>query len=140
VLQQLQDDAAAALKAGDRERAGALRVILAELQKAAKEGGDDEVAVLQRERKRRVEAAEAYERAGREDLAASERREADLIDPYLPAQLGGDELSALVDQAVAEAGASSPKEIGQVMSLVMPRVQGRADGRRVSAAVRDRLT
>ncbi|MDQ3587057.1 MAG: GatB/YqeY domain-containing protein [Actinomycetota bacterium] len=150
VLQKVQDDAAAALKAGDRERAGALRLIVSELQKAEKEASRgetsgaplheaDELAVLQRERKRRVEAAEAYESAGRDDLAAGERREVDLIDPYLPAQLEGEELELLVDEAVAEAGASSPKDMGRVMSAVMPRVAGRADGKRVSAVVRERL-
>jgi len=139
VLQQVQDDAAAALKAGDRERAGALRLIVSELQKAEKEGPSDAVAVLQRERKRRVEAAEAYEKAGRDDLAAGERREVDLIDPYLPAQLEDAELESLVDEAVGETGASSPKDMGQVMSAVMPKVAGRADGKRVSAVVRERL-
>jgi len=135
----VQDDAAAALKAGDRERAGALRLIVSELQKAEKAGPSDEVAVLQRERKRRVEAAEAYEQAGRDDLAAGERREVDLIDPYLPAQLEDAELESLVDEAVADTGASSPKDMGQLMSAVMPRVAGRADGKRVSAVVRERL-
>ena len=135
----MQDDAAAALKAGDRERAGALRLIVSELQKAEKEGSSDAVAVLQRERKRRVEAAEAYENAGRDDLAAGERREVDLIDPYLPAQLEDAELESLVDEAVGETGASSPKDMGQVMSAVMPKVAGRADGKRVSAVVRERL-
>lgn len=135
----MQDDAAAALKAGDRERAGALRLIVSELQKAEKEGPSDAVAVLQRERKRRVEAAEAYEQAGRGDLAAGERREVDLIDPYLPAQLEDAELESLVDEAVGETGASSPKDMGQVMSAVMPKVAGRADGKRVSAVVRERL-
>jgi len=135
----VQDDAAAALKAGDRERAGALRLIVSELQKAEKEGPSDAVAVLQRERKRRVEAAEAYEKAGRDDLAAGERREVDLIDPYLPAQLEDAELESLVDEAVGETGASSPKDMGQVMSAVMPKVAGRADGKRVSAVVRERL-
>ncbi len=139
VLQQVQDDAAAALKAGDRERAGALRLIVSELQKAEKEGPSDEVAVLRRERKRRVEAAEAYEKAGRGDLAAGERREVELIDPYLPAQLDDEELASLVDEALAETGASSSKDMGQVMSTVMPKVAGRADGKRVSAIVRDRL-
>jgi uncharacterized protein len=135
----VQDDAAAALKAGDRERAGALRLIVSELQKAEKEGAGDEIAVLQRERKRRVEAAEAYEKAGREDLAQGERREVDLIDPYLPAQLGDDELTAMVDEAVSQTGASSPSDMGQVMGTVMPKVAGRADGKRVSAAVKERL-
>ena len=139
VLQQVQDDAVAALKAGDRDRAGALRLIVSELQKAEKEGAADELAVLQRERKRRVEAAEAYEKAGRTDLAATERREVELIDPYLPAQLEDAELGTLVEQAVSETGASSVKDMGQVMSAVMPRVAGRADGKRVSAVVRERL-
>jgi len=135
----VQDDAAAALKAGDRERAGALRLIVSELQKAEKEGPSDAVAVLQRERKPRVEAAEAYEKAGRDDRAAGERREVDLIDPYLPARLEDAELESLVDEAVGETGASSPKDMGQVMSAVMPKVAGRADGKRVSAVVRERL-
>lgn len=135
----MQDDAAAALKAGDRERAGALRLIVSELQKAEKDGGGDEVAVLQRERKRRVEAAEAYEKAGRDDLAQGERREVELIDPYLPAQLSDEELGGLVDEAVAQTGATSPGDMGQVMGAVMPKVSGRADGKRVSAAVKERL-
>lgn len=139
VLQRVQDDAAAALKAGDRERAGALRLIVSELQKADKEGVADDVAVLQRERKRRVEAAQAYEKAGRHDLAATERREVELIDPYLPAQLEDAELASLVDDAMAETGASSPKDMGRVMSAVMPKVAGRAAGKRVSAVVRERL-
>jgi uncharacterized protein len=140
VLDQVQQDANAALKAGDRQRAGALRLILSELQKAAKEGGDDEVAVLQRERKRRLEAADAYKEAGRQDLADSERREAELIEPYLPAQLGDEELAQIVAAAVDEAGASSPADMGKVMSVVMPKVKGRADGKRVSAAVKELLT
>jgi len=141
VLEQVQADAAAALKSGDRERAGALRTLASELQKAAKEGkGGDEVAVLRRERKRRLEAADAYADAGRADLASSERAEAELIEAYLPAELSDSELEALVGDAVAEAGASSPREMGRVMSLVMPRVEGRADGRRVSAAVREKLS
>jgi uncharacterized protein len=130
------------MRARDRDRVGALRLLSSELQKAAKEAGSDvdEAAVLQRERKRRMEAAEAYDDAGREDLAASERREAEVVDEYLPAQLSDEELGAIVGDAVAEAGATSPKEMGRVMSLVMPRVGGRADGRRVSAAVREKLS
>jgi uncharacterized protein len=143
ILEQVQSETAAALKAGDRERAGALRLIASELQKAHKEasGGEaDEVAVLQRERKRRLEAADAYRDGGRDDLVAIEEREAELIAAYLPEQLSDDELHAIVGDAVAESGASSPKEMGRVMSLVMPRVQGRADGKRVSALVREKLT
>jgi uncharacterized protein len=131
------------MKSGERERVGALRLVSSELQKAHKEAGAgaeaDEVAVLQRERKRRVEAAEAYREAGRDDLASQEESEAALIEAYLPAQLSDDDLHALVGDVVAETGASSPKEMGQVMSQVMPRVQGRADGKRVSAIVREKL-
>lgn len=140
VIEQVQSDATAALKDGDRERAGALRLIASELQKAAKEGGDDETAVLQRERKRRAEAAAAYRDAGRDDLAEGEEREAALIDAYLPEQLSDADLEAIVGDTVAESGASSPDEMGKVMGLVMPKVQGRADGKRVSAALKEKLT
>jgi uncharacterized protein YqeY len=140
VVDQVQQDARSALKAGDRERASALRLIASELQKAVKDGGDDEVAVLQRERKRRLESATAYRDGGRDDLAAVEESEAELIATYMPEQLGDAELAAIVESAVAAAGASSPRDIGGVMKLVMPQVQGRADGKRVSAAVKEKLT
>jgi len=128
------------MKAGEKERVGALRMIVNELQKAEKEGGADEIAVLQRERKRRLESAEAYREAGRDDLADGEEREAQMIETYLPQQLSDEELRAIVGDVVAETGASSPKEMGQVMSQVMPKVQGRADGKRVSAMVKELLT
>jgi len=140
VADQLQSDANAALKAGDRERAGALRVVLSELQKAAKEGNPDEVAVLQRERKRRLESALAFREGGRDELAAAAEREAQLIEGYLPEQVSDRELTALVGDAVAETGATSSKDMGRVMSIVMPKVAGRADGRRVSAAAKELLT
>jgi uncharacterized protein len=140
VVDQVQEDARSALKAGDRARAGALRLIASELQKAVKDGGDDEVAVLQRERKRRLESAAAYRDGGRDDLATAEESEAELIAGYMPEQLGDDELAAIVESAVAEAGASSPRDMGGVMKLVMPQVRGRADGKRVSAAVKEKLT
>ena len=127
------------MKAGDRERVHALRLIVNELQKAAKDGGADDVEVLQRERKRRLEAAEAYREGGRADAAASEEREAELIASYLPAQMSDDELSAIVGDALAESGATSASEMGKVMALVMPQVKGRADGKRVSAAVKEKL-
>jgi uncharacterized protein YqeY len=142
LLDRVRQDATAALKAGDRDRVGALRLIVSELQKAHKEGAGgaaDEVAVLQRERKRRLESAAAYRDGGREDLAAREEHEAELIQGYLPEQLSDAELEAIVGDAVAETGATSPKEMGRVMSLVMPRVQGRADGKRVSALVNQKL-
>jgi uncharacterized protein len=140
VLEQVQHDVKAALKAGDRGRANALRLIANELQKAAKDDGGEPVEVLQRERKRRLEAAEAYRDGGREDLATAEEGEAELIQGYLPQQLTEDELRAIVGDAVAQSGASSPKEMGKVMSAVMPQVKGRADGKRVSAVVKELLT
>jgi uncharacterized protein YqeY len=139
VLEQVQSDVRTAMKARDPERAAALRMVVDVLQQDAKLGKGDEVAVLQRERKNRVEAAEAYEGAGRAEQAAAERFEAELIDGYLPQQLSDEELAELVDAAVAETGASEQKQIGQVMSALMPKLGGRADGKRVSAAVRQKL-
>ena len=102
-------------------------------------GKGDEVAVLQRERKKRLEAAEAYREGGRAEQADSESSEAELIAAYLPEQLSDEELGELVDAAVTETGASEQRQMGQVMSALMPKVGGRADGKRVSAAVRERL-
>lgn len=140
MLEQVQADATAALKAGDRSRAGALRLIISELQKAEKDGSGEPIEVLQRERKRRLESAQAYREAQRDDLAQGEELEAGLIDDYLPEQISDADLEAIVGDAVAESGASSQKEMGRVMALVMPQVKGRADGRRVSAAVQEKLT
>ena len=140
VLERVQDDVKAAMKGGDRERVHALRLIVNELQKSAKEGDGDDVAVLQRERKRRLEAAEAYREGGSDDRAAAEEREAEIISSYLPEQMPEDELRAVIGDAVAESGASSPKEMGKVMSVVMPKVKGRAEGKRVSELVREALT
>lgn len=128
-----------AMKAGERERASALRMIVDSLQQDAKLGKGDEIAVLQRERKKRLEAAQAYRDAGRREQAEAESDEAEMIAAYLPEQLGDEELGALVDAAIDETGASEMKQMGQVMSALMPRVEGRADGKRVSAAVRERL-
>jgi uncharacterized protein len=140
LLHQVQDDVKDALKAGDRERVHALRLIADALQKAEKDNGGDAVEILQRERKRRLEAAEAYRDGGRTEAAEAEQREAEIIASYLPEQLSDEELQAIVGDAVAESGASSPQELGKVMSLVMPHVKGRADGKRVSAAVKEMLT
>src|SRR5436190_8921353 len=139
ILDQVQADTRDAMKAGERDRVGALRMLTSALRQEAKLGSDDEVAVLQRERKRRLEAAEAYRQGGSEDRAAAEESEADLIEAYLPDQLSDQELGELVGAAIDEAGASAPGDMGKVMSLVMPRVKGRADGKRVSGAVGQRL-
>jgi uncharacterized protein len=140
LLDQVQDDVKSAMKAGERERVRALRMVADALQKAEKDNGGDAIEVLQRERKRRLEAAEAYRDGGRAEAADAEQREADLIASYLPEQLSDDELNAIVGDAVAESGATSPQEMGKVMAVVMPKVKGRADGKRVSAAVKEMLT
>ncbi len=129
----------AAMKAGSRERAGALRLILSELQKAAKDGDHDEVAVLRRERKRRRDAQAAFEGAGRADQAAQEASEATLIETYLPAELGDAELAALVRDAIGRTGAQGPRDMGRVIKEVLAAAQGRADGGRVSAKVKELL-
>jgi uncharacterized protein len=139
ILEQIQADTREAMKAGERERVGALRLLASALQQDAKAGNDDEVAVLRRERKRRVEAAEAFRAGGGEDRAAAEEAEAALIDTYLPEEMSDEELGGIVDAAIEETGASSMKEMGSVMGAAMGKVQGRADGKRVSAAVRARL-
>jgi uncharacterized protein YqeY len=139
LLEQIQHDVKDAMRAGEKQRVHALRLVVNELQKAAKENGAEELEVLQRERKRRFEAAEAYRDGGRTDLAEAEELEAELIAAYMPEQVSDEELSAIVGDAVAESGASSPKEMGKVMALVMPQVKGRADGKRVSAAVKEKL-
>jgi uncharacterized protein YqeY len=136
VLEQLKSDLAPAMKAGEKERVSALRMVISELQKDAKEGAGDELAVLRRERKRRLEAAQAYREAGREELAGSEEAEAQLISSYLPAELSDEDLQELVARAVRESGADSIRDMGRAMGAAMAAVDGRADGKRVSALVR----
>jgi uncharacterized protein YqeY len=139
VTEQVRTDMTTAMKAGEKTRVGALRLVLAELQKAAKEGGDDELTVLRRERKRRLDAAAQFREGGRPELADQEESEAELIAGYLPAELSDDELDALIQGAITETGASSPRDMGQVMKAVMAASQGRADGKRTSARVREAL-
>ena len=136
---RVKADLTEAMRSGDRDRVGRLRLLLSELQKAAKDGSDDELAVLRRERKRRLDAAEQFRDAGRAELAVGEEEEAELIGGYLPAELSDDELRTMVQQAVAESGATSPKDMGAVMKAVMPAVGGRADGKRVSGLVKEAL-
>jgi uncharacterized protein YqeY len=140
ILEQVQEDVKTAMKSGERERVGQLRMLVNALQAEEKEGKGDEVAALQRERKRRLDAAEALREGGRQGQAATEQAEAKLIEGYLPEQLSDEELSQLVASAVEETGASELKDIGGVMKLLMPRVGGRADGKRVSGAVKEKLS
>jgi uncharacterized protein YqeY len=140
IADSVKQDVTTAMKAGEKDRVGALRLVLSELQKAAKDGNDDELAVLRRERKRRLESATAFRAAGRVELAEGEEAEAAVIQAYLPAELGDEELRAIVLAAVRESGASSPKDLGGVMKLAMERTGGRADGKRVSALAREALS
>jgi uncharacterized protein YqeY len=145
LTERIQADTTAAAKAQDRERLAALRLLLDALNKEAKEARGTldeqrEIAVLKRERKRRAEAADAYRKGGREELAAGEEAEARMIEEYLPAEISDEELEGLIADALSETGAASQKEMGKVMSAVMAKAGGRADGRRVSELVRSRLS
>ena len=139
IADRIRADVTTAMKAGERDRVSALRLVLSELQKAAKEGEGDELAVLRRERKRRREAETAYREAGRDELAAGEAFEADAIEAYLPAELSDEELDALVAQAVQDTGAEGPRDMGKAIKHVMAAAGGRADGRRVSTKVKEAL-
>ena len=139
ISETLKSEITTAMKAGDKERVSALRLILSELHKDAKEGGGDELAVLRRERKRRFEAAEAYREAGRTELAEGEESEAAIIEQYLPAELSDDQLREIVAAAIAETGAEGPKDTGQVMKAAMAKAAGQADGKRVSAIAKEAL-
>jgi uncharacterized protein YqeY len=144
--EKLRTDLSVAMKARDEVRTRTLRMVLTALTneevsgKQARELSDDEVVkVLQREAKKRREAAEAFADAGRADQAEAERAEGVVIDEYLPAQLDDEELTRLVAEAIAETGAEGPRAMGQVMKVVTPKVAGRADGRRVSGEVKRQL-
>jgi uncharacterized protein len=145
ITERIQADATTAAKAKDRERLAALRLVLDALNKEAKEARGEldehrEIGVLKRERKRRAEAAEAYRKGNRDDLAASEEAEAEMIGAYLPAEISDEELETLVADALSETGAASQREMGRVMAAVMSKAGGRADGRRVSELVRSKLS
>jgi uncharacterized protein len=140
IADRIKGDVATAMKAGQRDRVTALRLVLSELQKAEKDGDSDELAVLRRERKRRREAEVAYRDAGRDDLAAGEAFEAKAIEAYLPAELSDEELDGLVAAALAETGAEGPRDMGKAIKHVMAAAGGRADGRRVSTKVKEALS
>src|SRR5579875_3260808 len=127
------------MKAGERDVAGALRLLVSELQKDLKEGQGDELAVLRREYKRRLEAASQFESANRPDLAQKEQAEAKMIARYLPPDLTDAQLDEIVAAALAETGATGPRDMGPVMKVVMDRAGGLVDGKRASGAVRAAL-
>ena len=144
LIARMEDDLKQATLARDADRRDALRLILSSLQSAEKElqrplHEDEELQVLQRERKRRIEAAEAFRDAGREEQAAKEEGELAILEEFMPAPLSEEELERIVDDAIAEVGATSMREIGRVMADVMPQIAGRADGSTVSQLVREKL-
>ena len=144
IEERIKADTVVALKAGDKQRTQALRLFTAALKKERIDAGatpDEagEIVVLKRERKRRLEAAELYDKAGRDDLAAKERYEEEIVAGYLPEEFADDALAAIVDQTIAEMGAATPKDMGKVMGAVMKKVAGRADGTLVNRLVRSRL-
>jgi uncharacterized protein YqeY len=141
---QLQAEMKTAMRSGDTLRRDTLRMAMAAAQNAAKDKrapltDEETIEVLGREVKKRRESIDAYESAGRDDLAAKERAEIDILAPYLPEQLGEEEIRALAREVVAASGATSPKDMGRVMSGLMPTLKGRADGKTVSRIVNEEL-
>ena len=144
LIAEIEDDLAEAMRERDAERRDALRLILASLRSAEKEllrplSDEEELQVLQRERKKRLEAAEAFRAAGREQQAEKEENELDVLEDYMPEPLSEDDLEEIVDNVIAEVGATSVRDLGRVMADVMPQVAGRADGSAVSQLVREKL-
>jgi uncharacterized protein YqeY len=139
ILDQIQADVKDAMRAKDSGRVQALRMFVADLQRAEKEGNDDELGVLRSARKKRVESAKAFRDAGRDEQAAQEEGEIELIDAYLPAQMSDERLAEIVKETVEQTGASDMSDMGKVMGAVMGKVKGEADGNRVQALVKEQL-
>ncbi|HMB18779.1 MAG TPA: GatB/YqeY domain-containing protein [Gaiellaceae bacterium] len=144
LIQRLEDELKEAMRERDADRRDALRLILNSLRSAEKElqrplNDQEELQVLQRERKRRVEAEEAFRAAGREEQADAEDYELEVLEEFMPEPLSEDELEEIIDDAIAENGATSLRDLGRVMADVMPQVAGRADGSEVSQLVREKL-
>jgi uncharacterized protein len=144
LVERLEDELKQAMLARDEERRNALRLLISSLRGAEKElqrplHDDEELQVLQRERKRRLEAAEAFRGGGRDEQAESEERELAVLEEFMPEPLAEEELEEIVDSAIAEVGATSMRDFGRVMADVMPQISGRADGSAVSQLVREKL-
>jgi uncharacterized protein len=144
LIAEIEDEIKDAMRARDQLRTDTLRLTLASLRSAEKDLGrplkeDEELQVLQRERKRRTEAAEAFRAAGRDEQAEKEEDELEVIEEFMPDPLDEEELERIVDDAIAETGATSLRDLGRVMADVMPQVAGRADGSEVSQLVREKL-
>jgi uncharacterized protein YqeY len=144
LIAQIEDELKAAMRARDQERTNTLRMTLSSLRAAEKDlqrplKEDEELQVLQRERKKRIEAADAFRAAGRDDRADAEEDELEVLEEFMPEPLSEDELEEIVDDAIAETGATSLRDLGRVMADVMPQIAGRADGSAVSQLVREKL-
>jgi uncharacterized protein YqeY len=144
LIEELADEVKDAMRAGDAARRDALRLILSSLKSAEKDllrplSEDEELQVLQRERKKRIEAAEAFRGGGREEQAAKEDAELAVLEEFMPEPLTEEELERIVDDAIAENGATSMRDMGRVMKDVMPQIAGRADGAAVSQMLREKL-
>jgi len=144
LIARIEDELATAMRERDATRRDALRLILSNLRSAEKElqrelNDQEELQVLQRERKKRIEAADAYRDAGNEERAEAEEDELDVIEEFMPEPLSEEELESIIDDAIAESGATSIRDLGRVMADVMPQVSGRADGSAVSQLVREKL-
>jgi uncharacterized protein YqeY len=144
LIGRLEDEVKEAMRARDADRRDAIRLILSSLKSAEKElqrplSDDEELQVMRRERKRRLEAAEAFRAGGRDDQATKEEGELAVLEEFMPEPLSEDELEQIVDNAIAEVGATSIRDMGRVMADVMPQISGRADGSAVSQLVREKL-
>ena len=144
LIGRIESDLQAAMRARDRERTATLRMVLASLRAAEKEllrplKDDEELQVLQRERKRRTEAADAFREGGRPEQAQKEERELEVIEEFMPEPMSEEDIEGIIDDAIAETGATSLRDLGRVMADVMPQVAGRADGSTVSQLVREKL-
>ena len=144
LIGRIEDEVKSAMLARDTQRRDALRLILASLKSAEKDllrplSEEEELQVLQRERKKRIEAAEAFRGGGREEQAAKEEAELAVLEEFMPEPLTEEELERIVDDAIAENGATSMRDMGRVMKDVMPQISGRADGAAVSQMLREKL-
>jgi uncharacterized protein YqeY len=144
LIEEIEGELKVAMRSRDAERRDALRLILNALKGSQKElqrplSEEEELQVLQRERKRRVEAAEAFRAGGRDEQASSEERELEILEEFMPEPLSEDEIEEIVDDVIAEVGATSMADLGRVMADVMPQIAGRADGSQVSQIVREKL-
>ena len=144
LIARIEDELETAMRERDATRRDTLRLILANLRSAEKElqrelNDQEELQVLQRERKKRIEAADAFREGGNEERAEAEEDELDVIEEFMPEPLSEEELESIIDDAIAESGATSMRDLGRVMADVMPQVAGRADGSAVSQLVREKL-